>query len=145
MIVPLHPEKPMEYQPVLIFDGICRFCNFWVRFVFKRDKECRIKFAHLQSGWANDLIHQQYGEVLRNMDSVLFLDNGIIYTHMDAVKQILKTINHPLRYGLSWIPNTIGHQLYVLIASVRYKIFGKSENCIPVSPEMKNRFIADQK
>jgi len=143
MIVPVHPEKEMYSQPVLIFDRICIFCNFWVKFIFKRDKKCRIKFAHLPPVWPNYLMTQPYGEVLKNMDSVLFLDNGILYTHMDAIKQILKTINHPLRYVLYWIPDSIGLQVYKIIASNRYKIFGKSDVCIPVNQDMKNRFIAD--
>ncbi len=145
MKILLNPEKTIENQPLLIFDGACKFCNFWVKFVFKHDKKSVITFVHLQSIDLRDLVHQKDIEAFKNVDSVLFVDHGVIYTHMDAVKQILKSIHHPWRYGIFWIPNIIGHPLYNMIAAVRYNIFGKSESCMVIAPEMKNRFIADLK
>jgi predicted DCC family thiol-disulfide oxidoreductase YuxK len=145
MKFPQYPDLPREKQPLLIFDGTCKFCNFWVKFVFKHDKKSVITFAHLQSIDLSDLVHQKDLKAFKSVDSVLFVDHGVIYTHMDAVKKILKNIDNPWRFGLFWIPNFIGHPLYNLIAAIRYIIIGKSEGCINVAPEMKQRIIADLK
>ncbi|MBK8371996.1 MAG: DUF393 domain-containing protein [Saprospiraceae bacterium] len=44
-----------EKHPVILFDGDCKFCNFWVQFVLKRDKKinfisqvCKVR---LESHW----------------------------------------------------------------------------------------------
>ena len=39
----------MNEQLIILFDGVCNFCNFWVNFVLDRDKKDRFRFAALQS------------------------------------------------------------------------------------------------
>ena len=46
-----HPnvESLLADGPVLLFDGVCNFCNASVRFIAKRDPRGRIRFAPIQS------------------------------------------------------------------------------------------------
>ncbi|MFN2245601.1 MAG: DCC1-like thiol-disulfide oxidoreductase family protein, partial [Candidatus Promineifilaceae bacterium] len=36
-------------HPVLLYDGVCYFCNGLVRFALRQDKGRRLRFASLQS------------------------------------------------------------------------------------------------
>ena len=36
-------------HPIVLFDGVCNFCNAAVNFVIKLDKAKVFRFAHLQS------------------------------------------------------------------------------------------------
>jgi predicted DCC family thiol-disulfide oxidoreductase YuxK len=36
-------------QPLVLFDGVCPLCSFWVQFAAPRDRSRRIRFAAVQS------------------------------------------------------------------------------------------------
>lgn len=44
-IVPAFPDD----RPIIIFDGKCRLCSAWVRFVLRHDKHDRFRFTTAQS------------------------------------------------------------------------------------------------
>ena len=68
----------MSSQPIILFDGVCNFCNGAVNFTIKRDKKATIKFAALQSETGRQLV-QQYGFPADDMRSFLFIENGKAY------------------------------------------------------------------
>ena len=43
-------------QSLILFDGVCNFCNYWVNFIIDRDKQNVFKFAALQSEKGGDLL-----------------------------------------------------------------------------------------
>lgn len=45
-----------KHERVIVFDGICNWCNAWVTFVLTRDHEAKFKFAPLQSDAAQRLL-----------------------------------------------------------------------------------------
>ncbi len=64
-------------NPVVLFDGVCNFCNAMVNYVIRNDKAGKIKFASLQSEFGKEIIRKH--SVPENIDSILFLENGIIH------------------------------------------------------------------
>ena len=129
-------------QPVILFDGVCNFCNYWVNFAIKRDKKKKLRFAPLQGEAAKKLLYQ-FGLDTSTFSSVILIDNGKAYTQSSAAFRICKYLDGGWRlvYGLMIIPKFIRDFLYNIIARNRYKWFGKRKECMVPTPEMIERFL----
>jgi len=69
-------------NPVVLFDGVCNFCNSMVNFAIRNDKNGCLKFAALQSA-AGEQLKKTY-QIPANMDTVIFIDKGKVYTYAEA-------------------------------------------------------------
>lgn len=128
-------------HPVVLFDGVCNYCNSWVNFAIRNDREARLRFATLQSATGQEL-KAKYG-VAAGTDSVILIDNEKAYTYSNAALRIAKHLRWPAKaiYALLIIPAFIREPVYKWIARNRYKWFGKKEECMVPSPEIKSRFL----
>jgi predicted DCC family thiol-disulfide oxidoreductase YuxK len=128
--------------PIILFDGICNFCNNTVNFVLKNDKKGDIKFAPLQSEAAIKLL-QHFGLPSTDMKSFIFIENDIVYSKSTAALKVCKHLKGrwPLVYGFIVIPLFIRDGVYNWIAKNRYKWFGKKEICMVPTPNQKEKFL----
>ena len=109
-------------QPVILFYGVCNFCNYWVNFAIKRDKKKKLKFATLQGNPAKLLLQQcQFNSAF--LSSVILIDHGKVYTESSATLRICKylTGGWKLCYGLIIVPKLIRDFFYNIIAQNRYR------------------------
>lgn len=130
-------------HPIVFFDGVCNLCNGAVNFIIDNEKQPTLRFAALQSEFANRNLSLK-GLNLEEMDSIVLLEsNGEVYIKSKAAVKISKYLRRPLSflYILRFIPSIISDAVYDLIARNRYSWFGKSEQCRIPTPELKNRFI----
>ncbi len=129
-------------RPVIIFDGVCNFCNYWVNFAIKRDRKKKLKFATLQGVTAKQLLLQHHTNPT-SLSSVILIDNGRAYTQSSAAIRICKYLDGgwKLFYGLIIIPKFIRDFFYYIIARNRYKWFGKKDNCLVPTSELRERFL----
>ena len=136
----------MRGQPVILFDGICNFCNGAVNFAIKRDKKSFLKFAPLQSDVAKELL-ASYNLSSKEMSSFIFIENEKSYTRSTAALRVCRYLNSlwPLMYGFIIVPKFIRDRIYSWIASNRYRWFGKKEVCIIPTAEVRSRFLNDTK
>jgi predicted DCC family thiol-disulfide oxidoreductase YuxK len=127
---------------VILFDGVCNLCSGAVQFVLKRDKKKRYKFASLQ-GEAGQALLYQYGLPLDNFNSFVLVENGKVLTKSNAALEIAKHLSGgwKLLSAFRIIPSFIRDGVYRLIASNRYKWFGKKESCWIPTPELRARFL----
>lgn len=127
---------------LILFDGVCNFCNYWVTFAIKRDRKNKLKFTPLQGETAKQLL-PQYHINPTSLSSVIFINNGKVYTQSSAAIQICKELDGgwKLFFGLIIIPKFFRDFLYNIIARNRYKWFGKKESCMIPTPELKERFL----
>ena len=132
----------MIENPLILFDGVCNFCNFWVNFALKRDRKKKLKFTTLQGETAKQLL-LKYNINPTSLSSVILIDNGKAYTQSSAAIRICKYLNGgwKLFYGLMIIPKFIRDFFYNIIARNRYKWFGKKEECMMPAAELKERFL----
>ena len=132
----------MIKAPVILFDGVCNFCNYWVNFAIKRDKKKKLRFAPLQGEAAKKLLNQ-FGLDTSTFSSVILIDNGKAYTQSSAAFRICKYLDGgwKLAYGLIFIPKFIRDFFYNIIARNRYRWFGKRKECMVPTPEMIERFL----
>ncbi|MBK7992085.1 MAG: DUF393 domain-containing protein [Blastocatellia bacterium] len=135
-----------DNSPVMLYDGVCGFCNQTVQTIIKIDKKGKILFAPLQSefGKAVMLRHPE----LVQIDSVILLerlsDNSErILVRSEAIITIAKHIGGiwQLAQLTSIVPRALRDFFYDLFAKNRYKVFGKYDSCMIPTPEIRARFI----
>ena len=68
---------------IVLFDGVCNFCNSSINFVIERDSKGYFKFAPLQSEAGEELI-AKHGIDTAETDSVILAEDGKAYTHSTA-------------------------------------------------------------
>ncbi len=130
-----------ELNKIVLFDGVCNFCNSSVQFIIRNDKTNSLKFASLQSEIGQRLITTY--NLSKELDSVIFIENNQAYIKSKAA---LKIANY---FGGFWkifqvfniIPSFIRDFFYDIIANNRYKWFGKKDSCMLPSPEVRSRFL----
>lgn len=129
-------------ERIVLFDGVCNFCNSSVQFVIKRDPKGKFKFAALQSELGqhilskNEIPSTEYETVILSVD-------GKLYKKSSAALRIAKELSGlwPLMYIFMLVPPFIRNAVYSFIAARRYKWFGKKDACMIPSPEIRARFI----
>ena len=133
----------MKYpNRLVLFDGVCNFCNFWIKFALKRDGKGKLKFGSLQGETAQRLF-PQYGIDPSVITSVIFLEDGLAYHESTAALKICRHLDGgwKLLYALIIVPTFIRDGIYKWIAKNRYKWFGKQESCMLPTAEQRARFV----
>lgn len=132
----------MDNPPIILFDGVCNFCNSAVNFIIRRNKNASLLFAAMQSQ-AGQKILQQFGLPVNDMQSFVLIENGKAYKQSTAALRICRHLSGlwPLCYGFFIVPAFIRNAVYNWIAKNRYKWFGKQQQCMIPTPEVKARFL----
>jgi predicted DCC family thiol-disulfide oxidoreductase YuxK len=127
---------------VVLFDGVCNFCNSTVSFIIERDPAGYFRFAALQSELAQRILadHRLPPGLFKN---IVLLEEGICYTRSTAALRILRRLRSPLvlLYVLILVPRSIRDVAYDWFARHRYRWFGKRSECFIPSPEIRSRFL----
>jgi len=136
------PAHKAGMHPIVLFDGECRFCNGWVKFLLRRDKQDVFRFAPLQSDAAKSLLSSAMpaGQI---PDSVIVVEGDSVYTHSSAVLRICKHLGGgwALFRLLLVVPSPLRDALYRFIAKRRYAWFGREQSCMMPTEETKRKFI----
>jgi len=129
-------------QPIILFDGVCNFCNNAVNFVIKRDPKSVFKFATLQSSVAQEIL-KSHNLDNAEMNSFVLIENDKIYSKSTAALKVCRRLKGlwPLMYGFIIVPKLIRNGIYNWIAKNRYAWFGKKEVCMVPSPDVRARFL----
>ena len=136
------PLAPSTDGPVLLFDGACNLCNGTVQFLLRTDRRAVLRFAPLQSETGIRLL-QEAGYQGPPLDSVVLIANGRLFAHSDAVLETARLLGFPwsLAYGFKGVPRVLRDAIYRWVGRNRYAWFGKSEQCLMPTPDLKARFL----
>lgn len=128
---------------VILFDGVCNFCNGAVNFIIARDRQGYFKFAPLQSEVGEKLLAEN-GINKIETDSVVLIEDGKVYTYSTAALKIARKLSGAWSwfYGFIVVPSFVRDVFYKLFAKYRYKMFGKKDACMLPTPEIRARFLA---
>ena len=132
-----------EHKQLILFDGVCNLCNNSVHYVIKNDKKNVFMFAPLQSDVGKQIIHQFKIDTSK-IDSILLYSNSKgLKSKSSAVLQISKHLSFPINLCRVFliIPEFIRNWVYDFIAKNRYKWYGKKEECMIPTPELKSKFL----
>lgn len=129
-------------QSLVLFDGVCHFCNNSVNFIMDHDPKKKFLFAPLQSDLAKAEL-KKLGDESETIDTIKLIQNNKIYKRSRAALEIARQLNGlwPLCYAAIIIPGFIRDSAYNSIAKNRYKWFGRMEACRIPTPEMRERFL----
>ena len=132
----------MKNRYIVIFDGICNFCNGSVNFIIKRDPKGVFSFAPMQSEIAQELM-QKHKIEKEELDTFLLFKNGSVYDRSDAALEITRNLTGfwHLFQIFKILPKANRDGLYNLFARNRYALFGKRDSCMIPTPEIRKRFI----
>ena len=132
--------KSEKRELIIFFDGVCGLCNGFIDFVIKVDRKASFRFSPLQSDFATSKLPQEY---IKNLDSVVVLIDGKTQTKSQAVFAVLNELGGKWKFAslIGKLPTSFLNLGYDLVASNRYKIFGKKESCRIPSPEERDRFV----
>lgn len=146
-------------HPVVYFDGVCNLCNRTVQFIIRHDRKAVFRFASLQSKSGQeakvraeeqsekttspDAVRAENESRERKLDSIILFYNGKYYTRSSAALKIGMLLG-----GVGWLlapgyifPKFIRDAIYNAIAKRRYQWFGKRDECMIPTPELKARFL----
>ncbi|KAA9041710.1 thiol-disulfide oxidoreductase DCC family protein [Ginsengibacter hankyongi] len=132
----------MYQHSIILFDGVCNLCNGAVKFVIKRDNKNQFLFASLQSGEGKQILEEH--NIPENiMKSFFLVENGKVYDRSTAALRVVKRLTGlwPLLYGFIIVPAFIRDGVYNWIAKNRYQWFGKKDECMIPTPELKAKFL----
>ena len=139
---------------VVLFDGVCNFCDASVNFIIDHDKAGYFKFAPLQSEEGRRLANE-YGfesatvrsantdSNLIPIDSVILVEDGKAYTHSTGALRVVRRLGLPwsFMYAFIVVPRPVRDYFYRLFAKYRYRFFGKKDQCMIPTPEVRSRFL----
>ena len=130
-----------QEHPILLFDGVCNFCNRMVNFAIRNDKKAKLRFVPLQSATGQQLLNKF--NVSSSADTIVLIYKGKAYTYANAAIRICKWLDWPAKalYAFIIIPSFISQPLYKWFARHRYKWFGKKEECMVPTNEVSERFL----
>ena len=132
----------MNNYKIVLFDGVCNFCNSSVNFIMKRDKKDIFRFAALQSEPGTEL-QKKFRIDPNDLKSFILIDSGKVYKKTTAAIKVGGYLGFPwnLSYIFIIIPPFIRDIAYNIIARYRYKWFGKKETCRIPLPEERRKFL----
>jgi predicted DCC family thiol-disulfide oxidoreductase YuxK len=135
-------HKWAGYERVIVFDGICHWCNAWVKFTLARDPHGKFKFGTLQSEPAQQIL-KELRLPAKDFETFLFLERGHVFTKSTAALKIVRHLSGlwPLLYIGIAIPRPLRNAVYDYVARRRYRWMGKSDTChVPTLAE-RERFV----
>jgi predicted DCC family thiol-disulfide oxidoreductase YuxK len=127
---------------IVLFDGVCNFCNSSVNFIIEHDKAGYFKFAPIQSETGEELI-AKHGITTADTDSVIVVENDRAYTYSSAALRIAKQLDGIWSWSYAFIivPKPIRDLAYRVFAKHRYRLFGRQDACMMPTPEIRARFL----
>lgn len=129
------PTARQSTGGIVFFDGVCGLCNQFVDFLLVRDRRGWLRFAPLQGRTADAQLPA--GRVSADPDSIVYVEDGM----QDRSTAVLSAVS---RLGGAWsfvallglVPRPIRDWVYDVVATHRYRWFGRREQCrLPTDAE----------
>lgn len=126
---------------IILFDGICNFCDSSVQFIIKHDQAAYFQFASIQSDIGQALLAKY--NVSENVDSVILIEHGKAYAESTAALRISRKLDGfwPICYLFTLVPPFLRNSVYRVVAKNRYRLFGQKKMCLLPTPSQQKRFL----
>ncbi|GMH35995.1 hypothetical protein BSKO_03863 [Bryopsis sp. KO-2023] len=132
-----------DKRPIILFDGVCNFCNAGVDFVMKWDSNKVFRLGALQSESGKALL-ESCGRRSEDISSMVVVESDDFHVQSDAALRIAEELSLPLplaSYMLGPVPKDIRDGWYDFVGKNRYNILGMRDTCrLPDSTNI-DRFV----
>ena len=141
MNVAAAPADASPGGPIVLFDGVCNLCAGAVRFIIRRDRRGRFRFAALQSDVGRRILTAARIETPgpgEPPQSLILFARGKAYRSSTAALLILAGLGRawPFVAAFLVIPAPLRNLVYRFVARNRYRWFGRKTVCeIPQTDE----------
>jgi predicted DCC family thiol-disulfide oxidoreductase YuxK len=132
----------MDNRHIVIFDGVCNFCNGAVNFIINRDPEGIFAFTPMQSDLAHELMNKHKIHSV-GTDTFLLIKNDQCFVFSSAALEIAKDLTgFWYIFGIfKLVPSIVRDFFYKAFARNRYTLFGRQEVCMIPAEEVRSRFV----
>ncbi|MCV4290202.1 thiol-disulfide oxidoreductase DCC family protein [Pseudomonas capsici] len=140
------PSTPAPYlQPdecVVLFDGVCKLCNGWAKFLIRYDTSRRIRLAAVQSAEGQALL-KWAGLPVDQFDTMAVIVNDRLLLRSDAFLYVMRRMPAPWFWliALRIVPRPLRDWGYDRIALNRYRLFGRYDSCLLPTADHEQRFL----
>ena len=144
---PAPPEVAELPDALVLYDGVCGFCDSSVQRLLDLDKTGVFHFATLQ-GTTAAAVRARHPDLPYDIDTVIFVERcdseERVSVRSAAVLRITARLGGAWRFlGVGWVlPAFLRDAAYRAFAAVRYRLFGTLESCRIPAPEERARFLA---
>ena len=134
------------FERLVLFDGVCGFCDAGVPWLIERDPDGRLRFAPLQ-GEAAQRLRGRHPEIPAGVDTLVYVEalDGRERVHLRtaAIVAVCRALPQPPFWlgALAVLPTALVDLAYALFARVRYRLFGKRDACRIPTLEERARFL----
>jgi len=135
-------EIPKDKQ-IVLFDGVCNLCDRVVQIIIRRDSNDVFRFLPLQSELGAEVMSHIGVDIGRTDSIVLYRPGAGYFLKSDAALEIAKSIGFPVLPAVMGVfPKKIRDKIYDYVARNRFKWYGRKDQCMIPTPEIKARFLA---
>ena len=138
-------------RALMLYDGLCGFCNASVQWLLKHDAQDRFRFAAQQSAFACEVL-QRHGVSAEQQ----LKDNSVyLVTHLgESDEQLLQRSDVTVQclfslggfwkvcgYALQMVPRIVRDAGYTFIARNRFRLGGRYASCPLPTPAQRAKFL----
>jgi len=136
-------EKLLTENVIVIYDGICGFCNASIQFILNNRPSKILKFVSFQSEIGQRILLKLQLQI--SLDSIVVIENKKHYLKSEAFLKIMKYLDSKFKYiyYLNVIPLWISDFCYNIISKNRYLLMGRVSTCRFIIPKEKDFFLND--
>ena len=126
----------------LFYDGECGFCNYWVKWILKRDKKDKFLFSSLQSEFGQKFLKERNLPTSDFTTIYLWKPKDFYLTKAQAAFKVASIIGGKYKVLVlaKYLPDFLTNFIYETISKNRKKLKGSSCE-LPTSSEMK-KFVS---
>jgi predicted DCC family thiol-disulfide oxidoreductase YuxK len=130
---------------LVLYDGVCGFCDGAVRWLLEHDPAGNLCFAPLQGETATGL-RRLHPEVPADLETLVLVEStrgsSRVFLRSDAVWRVFAALAGPWRWlaWLRWLPRGFRDLCYRGFVRRRYRWFGRLEVCRVPDVAVRARF-----
>lgn len=137
--VPPFPDD----RPIIVFDGHCAMCSGWARIVLKCDRSGLYRLLPAQTPLGRAL-YVHYGLDSNDYETNLLIENGRAYIKAESSIRMAENLGFPFSLArvLRALPLRVADRIYEFVARNRFRLFGRTAQCLVSLPGWEDRFLA---
>ena len=144
---------PSQVPPVtegahlVLYDGVCGLCSRVLHFLLAHDRRRVFTFASLQSAAGRDMVERFGGNPDELTSFGVVADyrtnRARMFIRSRAALFVAGELGWPWKAAVMFrvLPTAILDRAYDVVARNRYRVFGRYDQCLIPSPEVRRRFI----
>ena len=130
-------------QTAVLFDGTCKLCNGWAKFIIRHDRRRRIQLATVQSVQGQQLLRWA-GLPTDDFNTIVLIADNRFFVRSDAMFEILARLPRPWPWFklARFVPKMLRDGMYNVIALNRFRLFGRYDTCRTPIADHPQRFLS---